>query len=109
MIAREWSGETTVALAADYARHLERTTLAECRTLPGNRGVLVRHFREGDRVVFLVTTLWDSVDAIRQAAGEDWERAVPDPGGERFLVRSSEYAQHAEVAACGWTEDTNAA
>jgi len=57
------------------APDLQCTGLADYAGTPGNRGVFVFRRAEGDATYFLITTLWDSLDAIKRFAGEDYERA----------------------------------
>ena len=96
-VAREWRGETAWAVADEYAEHLRRTVVAACRAAPGNRGVLIRRYREGPVAVFLVTTIWESEAALRRVVGEEWERAVHHPDDGRYLLRVPEYVQPAQV------------
>ena len=54
---------------------IARTGLADYQETPGNRGIMVFRRTEGDVTHFVLTTLWDSVDAIRHFAGDDPTRA----------------------------------
>ena len=51
----------------------------------------------GDKVEFLMFTLWESLDAVKGFAGEDHERAVFYPEDDRFLVERDEESHHFEV------------
>ena len=70
MIARTWRGATKAQDAEAYLEYLHRTGLAEYRKTPGNRGVLGLRRIVRDRAEFLLISLWDSTDAIRQFAGD---------------------------------------
>jgi heme-degrading monooxygenase HmoA len=97
MIARTWQGATTAEDAETYLRYLHQTGLAEYRKIEGNRGVLaLRRVVEG-RAEFLLISLWDSQDAVRQFAGDDIDQAVFYPEDERFLIRRDEHVNHYEV------------
>ena len=50
-----------------------------------------------DRAEFLLVSLWDSEDAIRQFAGDDIEKAVFYPEDDRFLVERENRVSHYEV------------
>lgn len=58
--------------------------------------MLRRHI--GDRTEFVMFTLWDSLDAVKAFAGDDYETAVFYPQDERFLVERNLQATHYEVA-----------
>jgi heme-degrading monooxygenase HmoA len=51
----------------------------------------------GDRTEFLTFSLWESLDAIKAFAGEDYETAVYYPEDERYLVERDDTCSHYEV------------
>jgi hypothetical protein len=50
-----------------------------------------------DRTAFMLFTLWDSLEAVKAFAGDDYETAVFYPEDERFLVERDRTAAHYEV------------
>jgi heme-degrading monooxygenase HmoA len=98
MIARTWRGATAAHDADAYLDYLHQTGLAEYRKVDGNRGVLALRRIDGDRADFLLLSLWDSEESIRQFAGDDIEKAVFYPEDERFLVDRDNHVLHYEVA-----------
>jgi heme-degrading monooxygenase HmoA len=48
---------------------------------------------------YLLTTLWDSIDAIKAFAGEDYERARYYGEDDAFLLEREELVTHYEVLA----------
>ena len=64
---------------------------------PGNRGVWMLRRHRSDHAEFLIFTLWDSIEAVKAFAGEDYETAVFYPEDDRFLVERSLTAEHYEV------------
>src|SRR5256885_10013180 len=74
-IARIWHGATPASRADEYSAYLERTGVRDCKATPGNRGVYVLRRIRQDRADFTFISLWDSLDAIRRFAGEDYEKA----------------------------------
>jgi heme-degrading monooxygenase HmoA len=64
---------------------------------PGNRGVLVFRRGEGDVTHFVLTTLWDSLDAIRRFAGDDHERARYYAEDDEYLLEREPAVTHYEV------------
>jgi heme-degrading monooxygenase HmoA len=97
MIARTWRGVTQAKDADTYLEYLNRTGLAEYRKIDGNRGVLALRRIADDRAEFLILSLWESKDAIRQFAGDDIEKAVYYPEDEKFLVEQQDRVNHYEV------------
>jgi heme-degrading monooxygenase HmoA len=68
----------------------------DLQTTPGNRGVLIFRRTEGDVTHFEVTTLWESVAAIRRFAG-DCQRARYYPEDDDYLLEREPLATHHEV------------
>jgi heme-degrading monooxygenase HmoA len=97
MIARTWRGATKAEDGEVYLEYLHRTGFAEYRKTPGNRGVLGLRRIVNDRAEFLLVSLWESEEAIRQFAGDDIEKAVFYPEDERFLVDRDNHVSHYEV------------
>jgi hypothetical protein len=97
VIARTWKGRVPAAKAAEYHEFLLRTGVADYRATPGNRGVLMQRRIEGDEAVFVLTTLWDSIDSIRTFAGDDYEKARYYLQDDDFLLERDTYVTHAEV------------
>lgn len=97
MIARTWRGATKAEDAEAYLEYLHQTGFAEFRKVPGNRGAMGFRRIVGDRAEFIVLSLWESEDAIRQFAGEDIERAVFYPEDDRFLIERENRVSHYEV------------
>jgi heme-degrading monooxygenase HmoA len=77
MIARVWHGVVPVEKAKGYSDYLVDSELGVhgYEAIPGNRGVSLLRRVEGDRVHFLLISLWESAEAIRAYAGPDMDRA----------------------------------
>ncbi len=97
MIARSWHGCVPAAKAEAFYEYLHRTGLTDLRTTPGNRGVFALRRTEGGVTHFVVTTLWESVEAIRRFAGDDYERARYYPQDDDYLLEREPFATHHEV------------
>jgi heme-degrading monooxygenase HmoA len=97
MIARTWRGATRAEDAEAYLDYLHQTGLAEYRKIEGNRGVLALRRIRDRQAEFLLVSLWESEQAIRQFAGNDIGRAVFYPEDERFLVERDNHVNHYEV------------
>jgi hypothetical protein len=99
VISRIWHGWTTLANANRYQEFLrtEVFTWIAGRELTGFRGIdLLR--RDLDEAVEFVTILWfDSLEGVREFAGEDYERAVVLPEAQALLARWDDRSSHYEV------------
>ena len=98
MIARVWRGWTT-SEDGDAYEELLRTEVfpALSARIPGFRGgYVLRRSREGEEE-FVVMTLFESLEAVRAFAGEDYEVPVIEPEAARLLVRGDERAAHYET------------
>jgi heme-degrading monooxygenase HmoA len=97
MIARNWHGRVRATQSDAYYAYLLRTGLADYRATPGNRGLLVQQWTEDDVSHFLLTTIWDSIDAIKQFAGEDFTKARYYPEDDDFLLEREPFVTHSTV------------
>jgi heme-degrading monooxygenase HmoA len=98
VIARIWRGVVRLEDADEYAKYIAETGFAAYATTPGNRGAWMLRRDEGDRTEFLTFSLWDSYDAIRAFAGDDYEAAVLYPEDERYLIETDPKVRHYDVA-----------
>ena len=99
MIARVWTGAVRKKDGAGYAAYLRETGVAAYAQTPGNQGVWMLRRDVDDHTEFVLFTLWESLEAIKAFAGEDYETAVFYPEDERFLVESDLRASHFEAEA----------
>ncbi|HEX2620603.1 MAG TPA: hypothetical protein VHL11_10655 [Phototrophicaceae bacterium] len=97
MIARTWHGMTPAAKAEDYLAYLNRTGVPGYQSTAGNHGVYVLQRIEGEIAHFFLISLWDSYDAIRAFAGEDYEKARYYPEDTAFLLELEPTVTHYEV------------
>jgi heme-degrading monooxygenase HmoA len=76
MIARLWSARTTNVQSTRYLEHFWQSVVPSFQTFNGYvcSSVLVRS--QGDSVEILVSTVWQSLQAIEAFAGSDRETAV---------------------------------
>lgn len=99
MICRFWHGWTTVANADAYESLLRREIFAgiAARQIAGFQGIdLIR--RDGAEEVEFVTIMWfESIDAVRAFAGDDYEVAVVPPEARKLLARFDGRSAHYDV------------
>jgi heme-degrading monooxygenase HmoA len=99
MICRLWHGWTTPANADAYEQLLRTeifTGIAQ-REIPGYRGIELLRRPDGDRTGFVTLMWFDSLEAVRQFAGADYEVAVVPPKGRALLDRFDPRSTHYEV------------
>lgn len=99
MIARIWRGAVRSEDGAAYAEYMRETGVRGYAQTPGNRGAWMLRRDDGGRTEFVMFTLWDSLDAVKAFAGEDYEVAVFYPEDERFLIERDDTAAHYVVEA----------
>ena len=105
MIARTWHGRVPAAKADAYDKYLHRTGLADLATTPGNRGLLVLRRTDGDVTHFVLTSLWDSIEAIRRFAGDNFEKARYYEEDDDFLLEREPFVTHYDVVLASTPED----
>jgi len=92
-----WHGRTPASKADAYVDYLKVSGVRELQATPGNRGVFVLR-RVGPREAdFLVISLWDSMEAIREFAGEDLEKARYFDEDREFLLEFERFVTHYDV------------
>ena len=96
-IARIWRGATRAADSDRYVEYLRGTGVADYLSTPGNRGVEILRRNVGDRALFTIRTLWDSLDVVRGFAGDDVEVARFYPEDDEFLVDRELTVEHHDV------------
>jgi heme-degrading monooxygenase HmoA len=101
MISRIWHGYTSTTNADAYEALLKNEifTGIQNRKIEGYKGIQL--FRRSlDNEVEFITVMWfDSIDAVRTFAGNDYEVAVVPPKARELLSRFDERSQHYEVKA----------
>src|SRR5919197_3888557 len=97
MIARIWRGAVAQADGDAYEAYIEETGFAAYGETPGNRGAWMLRRDKGDLTEFVTFSLWESLDAVKAFAGEDYETAVYYPEDDRFLVERDLTTSHYEV------------
>jgi heme-degrading monooxygenase HmoA len=97
VIARTWHGVTPTSKADAYAKFLKNTALKDYRAIQGNYGAYVLRRIEGDRAHFLLISLWESMEAIREFAGPEPEKAVYYDIDKEYLEEFEPHVTHYEV------------
>ena len=98
MIARIWHGTVAQSDGDTYVQYMHHTGIAGYASTEGNRGVWMLRRDIDDQTEFVMFTLWDSLDAVKAFAGEEYETAVFYPEDDRYLVERDLTSTHYEVA-----------
>ena len=99
MVMRFWRGWTTPANANAYRRVVSEEVLpgiAE-RNVPGYHGAYLLCREVGDEVEFATAMVFDSLEAVRDFAGEHYEQAYVPPRARDVLAHFDEVSAHYEV------------
>ena len=97
MIARIWKGSVKLADKAAYHAYMQQTGLPEYQACKGNRGVTLLCREHNGSAEFTFITLWESLEAIKEFAGQDYEKAVYYPEDKEFLLEMKPKVLHYEV------------
>ena len=99
MISRIWHGWTTPKNADAYEALLksEIFTGIKSRQIAGYRGIHLFRRNLGKEVEFVTIMWFDSIEAVKTFAGEDYEAAVVPPKARTLLSRFDARSQHYEV------------
>jgi heme-degrading monooxygenase HmoA len=104
VIARTWRGAVKRSDGDAYAAYMDETGIAGYVSTPGNRGAWMLRRDTGELTEFVMFTLWDSLDAVKAFAGDEYETAVFYPEDDRYLVERDLTSTHYEVARHAGTE-----
>ena len=99
MIARLWHGWTSPENADAYEELLKGQIFPGilAKHIAGFQRIELLRRPAGEEVEFITLMWFDSLEAIRAFAGEDYATAVVPPAARAVLSRFDERSQHYEV------------
>lgn len=99
MIMRYWRGWTTPENAAAYEEIVSKQVLPSIveRGIDGYRGAYLLRRTRADDVEFATILLFDSLDAVRGFAGDDYQTAYVPPEARAVLSDFDATSAHYEV------------
>lgn len=99
MISRIWHGWTTPENADVYEMLLKSEIFVgiQDRQIAGFYGIHLLRRDLGDEVEFVTIMWFDTLEAVRAFAGEDYEVAVVPPKAREVLKRFDPRSQHYQV------------
>ena len=100
MIARIWHGWTRPTDAKTYEDLLRDEIFPGIarREIMGYLGADLFIYEDRDEVEFVTLLRFDSMEAVKQFAGEDGSKPVIYPKAERLLTRMDERSRHYRIA-----------
>lgn len=102
MVARIWHGRTPADKADEYRQYLFDTGVKKIASLPGNRGVEMMMSKTAAEGEFMVISYWDSIDAIKGYAGENYTQVHDLPRDKDFLIDREPLVRHFELEVNFW-------
>jgi heme-degrading monooxygenase HmoA len=97
MIIRMWRGKTSLDKADAYEAFTSKRAGPDYSSIPGFKAFYFTRRNHDDYAEFLLITHWESLDAIKQFAGEDYAKAKYYPEDQDFLLDFPEEVEHFEV------------
>ncbi|HEY7385792.1 MAG TPA: antibiotic biosynthesis monooxygenase [Beijerinckiaceae bacterium] len=99
MIARLWHGWTAPENADAYERLLKTEVFPgiAAKSVRGYRGIKLLRRPAGTEVEFVTIMWFDSWDAVKAFAGEDYETAYVPAKAREVLARFDARSQHYEI------------
>jgi heme-degrading monooxygenase HmoA len=99
MISRIWHGYTTFENADKYENLLREELFAgiKGRNIKGYKGIQLLRRNTENETEFITIMWFESLDSVREFAGEQYETAVVPEKARRILSRFDAKSQHFEV------------
>ena len=97
MIARIWHGWTAPENADAYEEFLRTKMFPSIHRVQGYLGADLLRREDGQEIAFVTITRFESLDAVRAFAGENYERAVVEPEARALLSRFDDRSEHYEI------------
>jgi heme-degrading monooxygenase HmoA len=97
MIMRIWRGHVLHYKEQAYLDYLQKTGLSVYRRIPGKQGVFATTRTAKGVTEYVLVTFWESIEAIRAFAGDDYEKAVYYPEDDAYLLSREPKVEHYDV------------
>jgi len=97
VIARIWHGWTSAESAHAYEDFLRTKMFPSMQRVPGFLGADLLRSDGVDEIAFVTITRFESLSAVKDFAGDDYERAVVEPEARALLSRFDERSEHYDV------------
>ena len=97
MIIRIWHGRTAKERIEDYTNFMKERAAPDYASVKGNLGCYFLRRLDDDAAYFLLITLWESLDAVKDFAGPEPEVAKYYPEDDEFLLEKEPISHLYEV------------
>ena len=99
MIFRIWHGWTTPENSDIYENLLKNEIFPEIasKNVSGYRGIQLLRRQLSDEVEFITIMQFDSLEAVKQFAGDDYEKSYVPDKARKVLSRHDDRSQHYEM------------
>jgi heme-degrading monooxygenase HmoA len=101
MISRIWHGWTNYQNADKYEALLKEEIFIgiQERHIAGYRGIQLLRRQVSEETEFITIMTFDSLDSVREFAGQDYEKAVVPANARVLLSHFDQRSQHYEIRA----------
>lgn len=97
MIIRMWRGRTPLEKADAYEEMTKRLAIPDYTSIAGFIAYYFTRRNLENYTEFLLITHWESIDAVKAFAGEDYAKAKYYDEDKNFLLDFPEFVEHFEV------------
>ena len=97
MIVRTWHGRTRFSDGDAYEAFMIERAAPDYGSVAGLENLFFTRRDEGDVSHFLLVTIWDSIDSVRNFAGENPEIAKYYPEDDGYLLEKEDYSHNYQV------------
>ena len=99
MVARIWHGWTTKSNAKIYEDLLRNEVFPsiENKKVKGYKKITLLRHEHMDEVEFITIMRFDNLEAVKEFAGNDYEKSYVPQKAREILLRHDEKAQHYEI------------
>jgi heme-degrading monooxygenase HmoA/uncharacterized protein YciI len=97
LILRIWKARSTPEKSDHYIQHATTRVFPALEEIKGHRGAYLLQRPVDGEVELVLLTLWESMEAVREFAGAEPEKAVVEPEARAVLTSFDESVTHFEV------------
>ncbi|MGB7599998.1 MAG: YciI-like protein [Candidatus Sulfotelmatobacter sp.] len=94
LILRMWKARSTAEKSNHYIRHATTRVFPALGAIEGHRGAYLLQRPADGEIELVVLTLWESMEAVREFAGAEPEKAVVEPEARALLTSFDQLVVH---------------